>query len=142
MIQLVYISHATEEFKNDVNTQLESILSSSVSFNSSSNITGILIYNSGVFLQLLEGEEEDLTKLYQRIGNDMRHKDLSLLVKQEATERLFPNWAMTSCNLELDKFSDFRNSKEWSTILQTSLDNKQIDDLALLDFIEKFRLHL
>jgi hypothetical protein len=75
------------------------ILESSRKNNVKHGITGVLLSTGSVFVQLLEGGREEVSKLYNQIIGDPRHKDVVLLVYEEITERRFEGWSMGQVNL-------------------------------------------
>lgn len=97
--QLVYISVATTPFSADGLKELTEVANKN---NKRLAITGCMVYASGYFLQLLEGEDAAVEMLYQKITKDPRHKGTKVLLNQEVDEakRLFPNWFMTSFNVD------------------------------------------
>lgn len=107
--QLVYISKATEIFDQD---GLFKILDAAKENNSHQNITGSLLYDGGRFIQILEGEKEAITELYEKISEDERHTNVKLLYLEEASIRLFPNWSMNMVNLNVDKPKNLSELKE------------------------------
>ena len=68
MHRIVYLSFATDDFQHE--KDIDSILAKARSFNIEKGITGMLIYKDKSFLQLLEGNEEDIQDLYKKIKND------------------------------------------------------------------------
>jgi len=76
------------------------ILESSRKNNVKNGITGVLLSTGNVFVQLLEGGREEVSKLYNQIIIDPRHKDVVLLVYEEIAERRFEGWSMGQVNLE------------------------------------------
>jgi len=88
--QYLYISTAPTLSHDEVN----SILASSERNNPVWDITGLLLYNGRNFLQLLEGEEENLVSLMLRITEDPRHSGITLLDRRNIDERACPDWAM------------------------------------------------
>jgi Sensors of blue-light using FAD len=76
------------------------ILESSRKNNVKQGITGVLLSTGNVFVQVLEGGREEVSKLYNQIVVDTRHKDVVLLVYEEITERRFEGWSMGQVNLE------------------------------------------
>ncbi len=68
--------------------------------NAERNITGILLYKDGNFLQVLEGDEEAVTSLYRTIERDSRHKGLVLIARRKIAQREFPDWTMGFVNLD------------------------------------------
>jgi hypothetical protein len=89
---LLYLSYETY-FLTSVD--LERILASSVRNNTRLHLTGLLLYSRGSFMQLLEGEEEDVLNMWERLHRDPRHRDLRLLVYGPIAERSFSDWAMS-----------------------------------------------
>jgi len=57
-------------------------------------ISGMLFHHDGEFLQLLEGPERAVEDCFAAVAGDGRHADVSLLVREEVGERLFPDWSM------------------------------------------------
>lgn len=89
---LIYLSSA---LKPEVpERELQSILNSAVRHNLANEITGMLLYSNGGFMQLLEGEEAAIQETYSRIEQDTRHKSLILLLQGKISNRTFPNWSM------------------------------------------------
>ncbi len=97
LIQLIYASSARQLLTED---EIMAILEVSRRKNAERNITGILLYKDGNFLQVLEGDEEAVTSLYRTIERDQRHKGLILLAKRKIAEREFPDWSMGFVNLD------------------------------------------
>lgn len=92
MIGLVYVSQAKYLFQE---AELKSLLDMSRKNNTAHGITGLLLYDGGgTFIQVLEGEQEQIDKLYEIINQDPRHHSLGQLSYTEITERTFPDWKM------------------------------------------------
>jgi hypothetical protein len=73
------------------------------------DVTGSLFYNGGWFLQVLEGPLATITKLYQKIEKDPRHKNSRLLYNEPAKFRTFTRWSMNMTNLDdrqADKYDE------------------------------------
>lgn len=97
MYELVYRSNAIEGLTPE---DINSIITTSRDFNEEHNITGCLLYHNYEFLEILEGEEEIVMSLYERIKIDPRHKDFMLLNEGYIQERLFKNWSYAFPPLE------------------------------------------
>ncbi len=110
MINLVYVSSATRLMSKN---ELVELLEISRKNNAAMGITGILLYKDGNFMQLIEGEPEQIDKLYHKIGLDPRHTGMTKLYRREITERSFPDWQMGFKNLSdesmnhVDGFSSY-----------------------------------
>lgn len=91
LIQLIYVSSAVEELDD---AELDRILLSARQHNAELDVTGMLLYQQGSFMQVLEGEAAAVDAIYQRIGQDRRHYGLILLTREPVAERSFPEWRM------------------------------------------------
>ena len=87
---VIYISRPTH-FDHLV---LDDILTKSRSNNPAIEVTGNLIYHADLFLQLLEGPNLAVDKLYETILADNRHADIVKLRDEIFNRRLFASWAM------------------------------------------------
>jgi hypothetical protein len=61
--------------------------------NAELNITGILLYSDGNFMQIMEGEAHELATLYSNIENDSRHYHLIKLTESDISQRIFENYS-------------------------------------------------
>jgi len=91
MYYLIYISTAVKLMNPE---ELTEILTSSRKKNLENNITGMLLYAEGTFIQVLEGSEDDVLSTYRTITMDLRHKNLIKLVSAPLAKRAFPEWSM------------------------------------------------
>ena len=91
MIYLVYSSTATRSMSE---ADLVEILSQSRTNNAKHSLTGMLLYQNGYFIQLLEGPEAAVRDCYTRIQTDPRHTDILTLVEKPLRRRYFPEWSM------------------------------------------------
>ena len=105
--QVIYVSEKTDTSPNS----LTDIYDISQKNNLESEISGCLLIGSNSYLQLLEGPESAVEKLYSKIRVDSRHKKVKKLFEQHIEEKLFSSWSM--------KFAPFNNI-EWG--------NKEFDE--------------
>ncbi|MEI7430831.1 MAG: BLUF domain-containing protein [Betaproteobacteria bacterium] len=101
LLRIVYLSRAKKEISEN---DLRDILKTARSFNSAHGITGILFYSFGYFLQVLEGPEDVLLRLYIKISEDKRHSQSTLLQAVPILFPMFKKWAM-GCLGEKDGIS-------------------------------------
>ena len=92
MITLIYGSTATNTYMPS--DELLTILEEARINNAKLNVTGMLLFDDGNFLQVLEGEEDVVTSLYNKICKDPRHTSIMLFVKKKIDKRYFDDWAM------------------------------------------------
>lgn len=88
--QYLYISTAPTLLREDV----DAILAASARNNPARGITGLLLFNGRNFLQLLEGEEDEVAGLMDTITADPRHSGVSVLDRRGIEHRTCPDWAM------------------------------------------------
>lgn len=114
MFRLVYFSSATRPFAKD---ELLALLEQSRTRNATQDITGLLLYKDGNFLQLLEGEETRVRGLMAHIAKDPRHSGLIVLIEEAVPARLFQDWSMGFRDLSdpevlaLPGFNDYMNRR-------------------------------
>lgn len=94
--QIVYTSQATPRFSENT---LEVMLEKGRANNNLREVTGILLYSGGYFIQLLEGEELVVKKLLNKISYDERHTEIQVIFEQTTENRLFGNWSMAYASL-------------------------------------------
>lgn len=99
LYQLVYISRITSTGLSNPST-LNDISEVAIERNKVDNITGILCYGNGYFFQCVEGSEQALTNLKNRLLVDDRHKELEILDFSEIATRRFASWSLRSITLE------------------------------------------
>jgi len=99
LYQFIYISRITSIGLSGAST-LNDIAEVSISHNKAENISGILCYGNGYFFQYIEGSEQALTNLKNRILKDNRHKDVQTLAFSAIEERRFTGWSLRSIILE------------------------------------------
>ena len=102
MKRIMYISTTTRKLTDE---EVEEIGRKSVTNNARVGVTGVLLSANEFFFQILEGREEDVDSVLNRIKQDLRHQGL-LILKAESgvTDRLFANWSMNT--VRLDGMSD------------------------------------
>ncbi len=92
VFQLIYRSKANAYFSDD---DLIHLLRQCRSKNIEKEVTGLLLYGYGSFIQLLEGKEEVVRDLYsKRIALDPRHSNPVILLQHQVPKRLFKDWSM------------------------------------------------
>lgn len=89
--QLVYrsaASHAMDE------TALQHLLEQARARNEAEQLTGLLVFDQGRFVQWLEGPSEGVERVWSSIQRDARHAEVERLHTPWHPERLFPEWRM------------------------------------------------
>jgi Sensors of blue-light using FAD len=89
--RLIYVSTALDSV--DLN-EFKRILATAQTNNGARDLTGMLAFNSKVFLQALEGSREAINDLYAKLVRDPRHFNLMLLKYAPIEQRHWSNWSM------------------------------------------------
>lgn len=88
---------------------MRELLEAAISKNRGSGVTGYLHYESGYFLQYIEGETAALRDTMERIAQDSRHTIFYRAEEEATPERRFPDWYM--------QWEDRDNTTEFGTAI-------------------------
>ncbi len=91
MLSLIYVSSALREFSDD---DLLALLEQSREKNARLDITGMLLYKDGNFIQVLEGPDDAVHQIFETIRGDSRHHGVIRLLERPIETRDFPDWQM------------------------------------------------
>lgn len=128
LYHLVYVSSATLPLSE---AELLALLEVSRRNNARINVTGLLLYREGNFMQVLEGEESAVRDVQARISRDRRHEGLSTLLQGPIQVRAFSSWAMAFRNLDstevkkIPGYSEFLND-DWRSPKMAAHPNRAI----------------
>lgn len=101
--------------------------------NTKNNITGILIYKNGNFLQVLEGKKDIVDFAYNRISLDRRHKNIFKVINANIDQRIFEDYNFG--------FTVVKDSKEFNKLNEylywlKNADNKLANKVIIM--VENF----
>ncbi|MAP54724.1 BLUF domain-containing protein [Altibacter sp.] len=102
--------------------------------NHSLNITGILLYLDGNFLQVLEGKKEVIGPLFDLIKEDSRHASIFVILDKSIEERTFSDYK-SGFSVVKNK-SDLNNLKDY---LNATVEIKTLSK-SMLGILEPFLL--
>ena len=97
--------------------QLSDLLTLARARNQSLDVTGVLLHQKDVFVQVLEGDAPGIGALYDRISKDPRHKNVAVFRRGPIATRQFPQSSMGF--IELDA-AVMRRLGGWNPIVQKS----------------------
>ncbi len=129
MINLIYFSHADRAMSSD---DLQELLNRARDRNKTKGITGLLLYQSGYFLQALEGDRESVRALFEKIQADPRHHTMTKIYDQETEERNFKDWQM---GFHLVTGKELEGYDGYSEILSTEVATNEIDLANEMTFV-------
>jgi hypothetical protein len=125
---LIYVSTAVHKLSNEL---LSGLSEQSSSRNGPLDVSGLLLYSDGNFMQCLEGPKEAIVILMKSISSDSRHFGLIVLSDDEIQNREFPDWGMAvrSPDAGLETMARSQSIDVW---LNTSIDEKKSFSRVLL----------
>ncbi len=141
LFQLTYISQS-KLHPLGLHEELEIIQKSASEFNREKQISSVLVYRDGYFLQRLEGNRKDIIYLTESIAADRRHSDFCILEQGAIGERLYKDWTQL---LFLSTKRETQPLESLFTQLTTLKSRKvtlQIDATKALEFLTKQLSHV
>ena len=132
MIQLVYISKAVRPFAD---SELQDLVARARSKNVEANVTGVLVYCAGFFMQLIEGSSETIDQLYRKIEADGRHRAVKCLIKRSIADRSFPQWDMALINFDRAEELMPKKAAQLESLMASSTDSETLPFDMLLQFV-------
>lgn len=94
LYRLAYYSLNALPTGQDTEAEVRRILEVSRRNNARADITGALLYTSGCFAQILEGDYAAVERTFETIQNDERHTAIVPLQFEQVSERGFGPWSM------------------------------------------------
>ncbi len=119
---MFFLTYASTAVRDLSKADLNELLAQCRKNNAELDITGMLLYKGGNFMQVLEGEESTVRSLYAKISGDPRHKGEILLQQGTQEERQFPGWSMGYRDLESQ---EARSIPGYSEFLNTPLTGQE-----------------
>lgn len=102
---------------------LKDITLASQKNNPQKQITGILLSIENKYLQYLEGPEENVNELYEKIWKDPRHQHVTQWIKGYSKERVFGDWSMGSWMLTNDELKNISALSDLKKFLDDPMNN-------------------
>ena len=91
LTSLTYTSLARLDLQS---SDLEAIHRTAREQNALDGITGLLVFNGTHFLQIIEGAEDAIEDLVERLRKDPRHNGFEIRDRRQVDARSFPGWSM------------------------------------------------
>jgi blue light- and temperature-responsive anti-repressor len=93
--RLVYCSrNEIQGSSAEVIDEIHKILLSARVNNAREGISGALLFNEGLFAQVLEGPLKSVERIFEKIQQDPRHSDVIVLQCEPTPSRSFAAWSM------------------------------------------------
>ncbi len=129
MHHIVYLSSVAGQLDEQ---ELKTILLKSRAKNTKRGITGMLLFCGDSIMQVLEGEQAEVTALYQQIEQDFRHTRVFKLSDGKISQRAFPDWSMgftTTTPEEFERLVGYFNPRDpkFKALSSTQIENEVLD---------------
>jgi hypothetical protein len=85
-------------------SDLEDIHRTAREVNALEGITGLLVFNGTHFLQIIEGAEDAIDELVEKLRRDPRHTGFEIRDRQRVDARSFPDWSMELVRVKASYF--------------------------------------
>ena len=89
---LLFTSQISTNHEGHRTDLINEIVSSSKTHNAKHQITGVLAYDHDHFFHVLEGENEQISHLVEKIKQDSRHSNFNVMFDLHWPERIFAEW--------------------------------------------------
>ena len=89
--RLIYSSEADDNMSD---ADLRMIAMFSRMNNRRKNIAGLLLHHEGYIVQVLEGPQDAVQRLFAKIKVDSRHKNVKILMDRACKQPIFSEWSM------------------------------------------------
>ena len=141
---IFYSSRKSDDLKV---SDIEDLITHSIENNSKKDITGLLIEYKANFLQYLEGPENAVYELYNKIKVDTRHSNVVIVQDLEIEDRIFPNWNMLFKNIKASSFNNNNNENIYfDQNLITLFEKKDLwshksfwENVDIIEFLSKIK---
>ncbi|WP_261841695.1 BLUF domain-containing protein [Aliamphritea ceti] len=131
--QFAYISHEVLDFKEE---ELRGLLMQSRKKNKDMGLTGLLLFDKPVFMQVLEGPAASIDQIIADISADQRHYAMDIIYTNDhLVEREFANWRMGCRILGSGTRDDYAQlDSRMRRLLSIGRPNGQLAHQVLLEF--------
>jgi len=133
LVQLVYISEPI----GDMQSSLSEFIPLAQEKNKQFSITGLILSGKDFYLQVIEGEKENINQLYRNIVRDERHRHCTLLRYTETAFRDFADWSMTHTTLE-----ELHNSYLDVIVAPGELTYRKLTGIRAMALLRRISAHL
>lgn len=138
MEYIVYVSTAKRLLSEK---ELIDLLKVSRAKNKKYNVTGMLLYCQGTFMQVLEGDKNSVELIYKTIELDLRHKNIIKLAEGSLKKRSFPEWSMAFASVNSETLQEIEGFLSSSAANVTD-DADHITVKMLKTFADSNRLYI
>jgi hypothetical protein len=112
LFHCIYASRAAADFQA---SDIPALLRKAREDNFRSDITGMLLYIDGSFFRVLEGEEQAVSRSFEKIRLDSRHKRVTQIIREPIAQRSFTEWSMGFSAIGLQEAGELTGENDFFT---------------------------
>lgn len=112
LVHLIYASVATRPLDS---AELVELLENARTANAEIDVTGLLLYESGSFFQVIEGPEDVVLTIFARIQYDSRHQQIVKIIAEPIERRDFGDWTMAFAGPTREELSRIEGLNDFFT---------------------------
>ncbi len=99
------------------------------------DITGVLFYDDGHFIQILEGEENTVHELAEKIKGNPIHTDFNVLIDSPIEQRELDGWNMKAFNFSNELHKDWQVLQD---LRDAYLDSFKVSTKQIISWLKHF----
>jgi len=122
---ILYISTMKIEYSKE---EIKEMLKLFQERNNENRISGLMLYHDRNVIQYIEGNKEELYKIYNNIENDRRHYNVIKIINEKIIKRNFIEWDMNFKEISYNEF--VKVSLDKLTLLDITRYNTNRDNLC------------
>ena len=133
--QVIYRSKAAQLLTED---EVARLVARARVYNEAHAITGVLLHSGPHFVQVLEGNQASVERLFRRVSHDSRHAGVSLLFNEAVPARQFPTWSMGythTCPTALTRLAAYLDPQHRAALVPSTYPAHAVISDLLDDFL-------
>ena len=140
MEDIYYIVYVSAASKPMTEKELDEFLVDIRKRNKKLGVTGMLLYNRGNFIQVIEGKEETIKQLFDDISRDKRHDTIVKILDGHTQKRSFPDWSMGYHRISNKQSSRIRGFTNFMND-ETSIEQLMGSSGEIMKILNSFKRH-
>lgn len=130
LIRMIYVSTATNPVITNEGVQVDigRILLQARKNNPPKKVGGVLYFSNNYFFQCLEGEQDEVNTVFQKIITDPRHSNVQTVSVKHIEERMFATWSMKYVALE-DNVSEMLKASGFDSFEPYDFNDAMLDKM-------------
>ena len=133
MHMIAYTSHYSSNIK-DIEQVLSDIVATAKENNPKQGITGVLLFDRDRFVQVIEGEKEELDALLTYIKADPRHNEIDVIFDIPTDKQEFSDWNMDAFEIGGESKLDEELLENFRKIY---IENFKLSSIQIVSWIKK-----